>query len=137
MDSRGYASAVSFSQTTRSGNFDRRLYGGLCAAIRRSSRTSASREWAHSMASTRSAAPSISGVRGSFFGGGEEGFARGAGTVALAARGRGDRPLELDGVAHREDPEAAQPAEQRVQHVDGRAGVVERAVAGRPGAEVD
>jgi len=43
-DNRGYASSVSFSQTTRSGNLDRRLYGGACAPISRSSRTSASSE---------------------------------------------------------------------------------------------
>jgi hypothetical protein len=48
------------SQTTCSGYFDRRLYGGLWAAMSRSSRTSASSECAHSMASTRSAAASIS-----------------------------------------------------------------------------
>jgi len=65
-DSRGYASTVNFNQWVRSGYFDRRLYGGLCAAISRSSRTSASRECAHSIASTRTAAASISEIRARF-----------------------------------------------------------------------
>ena len=54
---------MSLSHRTRSGNFDRRLYGGSWAAISRSSRTSASSEWAHSTASTRSAAAIISAIR--------------------------------------------------------------------------
>ncbi|RAO52629.1 hypothetical protein PSN01_04052 [Micromonospora saelicesensis] len=66
IDSRGYGPSVSLSQTIRSGYLDRRLYGGACAAINRSSRTSASNEWAHSTASTRSAAPSISEIRARF-----------------------------------------------------------------------
>ena len=65
-DSRGYASTVSFSQWWRSGNLDRRLYGGLCAAISRSSRISASSPCAHSIASTRCAAASISEIRARF-----------------------------------------------------------------------
>ena len=61
-DSRGYASRVSLSQTARSGNFERRLYRGLCAAMSRSSRTCASSGWAHSIGSTRSASPTISPI---------------------------------------------------------------------------
>ena len=62
----GVGPSVSLSHTTRSGCFDRRLYGGSCAAISRSSRTSASSGWAHSTASTRSAAASISDIRARF-----------------------------------------------------------------------
>ena len=60
------ASTVSFSQWWRSGNLDRRLYGGLCAAISRNSRTSASSACAHSITSTRCAAASISEIRARF-----------------------------------------------------------------------
>lgn len=47
----------------RSGKRERRLYGGLCSAISRSSRTSASRACAQPMASTRSAKATISAIR--------------------------------------------------------------------------
>ena len=160
-DSRGYASAVSLSQTVRSGNFERRLYGGLCAAIRRSSRTSASSEWAHSTASTRSAMWIISEIRLRRLGGGEvaahPGRDRAAGAdverPVAARRGRGRRPGasgspsarwrlralggrdrlgELDRLLQRVDLVAAQPPDQRVQHLDRGPGVVQRPV-GRPG----
>jgi hypothetical protein len=42
------------------------LYGGAWAAMSRSSRTSASSEWAHSTASTRTAAAIISDIRARF-----------------------------------------------------------------------
>ena len=47
----------------RCGNFDRRLYGGACAASRRSSRTPASRSCAHSTWSTPVASDAISFMR--------------------------------------------------------------------------
>ena len=62
-DSRGNGSTVTFSQCWRSGNLERRLYRGLCSAISRSSRTSASSAVAHSMPRTPDAMPIISPIR--------------------------------------------------------------------------
>src|SRR6266508_2533753 len=62
-DNRGNGSTVTFSQCCRSGNFERRLYRGLCSAISRSSRTSASSAVPHSMPRTEEAMPIISPIR--------------------------------------------------------------------------
>ena len=62
-DSRGHGSRVSLSQDSRSGNFDRRLYGGRCRAMSRSSRTCASSVVAQTMPSTRWASMTISPMR--------------------------------------------------------------------------
>lgn len=59
----GKASSVRLIHQAWCGFFERRLYAGRCAAISRSSRISASRECAHSMASTRSASATISRIR--------------------------------------------------------------------------
>ena len=62
-DTRGNGSTVSLTQVTRSGNRERRLYRGLVAAMRRSSRTSASSGVVHSIALTWVARPTISPMR--------------------------------------------------------------------------
>ena len=62
-DSRGNGSSVSRTHSARSGNRERRLYRGLCSAISRSSRTAASRSWAHGIASTRWDSATISVIR--------------------------------------------------------------------------
>ena len=54
---------MTFSQCCRSGNFDRRLYRGLCSAISRSSRISASSDVPHSIPRTPVAMPTISPIR--------------------------------------------------------------------------
>ncbi len=51
-DRRGNGSSVSFTHTSCSGKRERRLYGGLCAASRRDSRTAASSAVEHSIAVT-------------------------------------------------------------------------------------
>ena len=62
-DSRGHASRVSLTKCTFSGKRERRLYFGLCSAISRSSRTSASSGVAHSMPVTDVARPTIPPIR--------------------------------------------------------------------------
>ncbi len=57
------------------------------------------------------------------------------GEVALAALGRCDGLGELDRVADGVDAEAPEAGEQRVQHVNRGASVVERSVARHPGVE--
>ncbi len=63
IENRGKASSVSTIHHQRCGNFDRRLYGGACAASSRSSRTPASRSCAHSTWSTAVASATISLMR--------------------------------------------------------------------------
>jgi len=58
--SRGNGSLVSPSQVSRCGRVERRLYGGLCSAISRSSRTSASSAVVQGTASTCSDSRTIS-----------------------------------------------------------------------------
>ncbi len=54
---------MSLTQSTRSGNRERRLYRGRCSAISRSSRTSASSSVGHGTGRTRSASRTISAIR--------------------------------------------------------------------------
>ena len=63
IDSRGNGSTVSLTHGARSGWRERRLYGGLCWAIRRSSRTCASSVVAQTIGVTDVASWTISAIR--------------------------------------------------------------------------
>ena len=63
IDSRGNGSTVSLTHSARSGLRERRLYRGLCSAISRSSRTSASSVVAQTIGLTDSAMRTISPIR--------------------------------------------------------------------------
>ena len=163
-DSRGNASSVSTTHHQRCGNLDRRLYGGACAASSRSSRTPASSACAHSTWSTRvgqrhhllhpaarvGAVEVLADPAAQVDGGADVEHLAGrsaeqvhAGPVRQAV---GEHPLAALRRRHvgQIGPQVgvgvhtlvADPLDQRVQHLDGGAGVVEGAV-GRLGGDAN